>query len=79
MTVEMSPAVVMNFLTTAAIVEENDEKVQQDAIGGECIGMGKIMARFEERGLGCGASGGGSGVKRMRHEEEKEWNLSDER
>ncbi|KAG5924498.1 hypothetical protein E4U61_000434 [Claviceps capensis] len=46
MTLEMSPAAGMNFLTTAVIVEENDEKVQQDAIGGESIGMGKIMGRF---------------------------------
>ncbi|KAG5975403.1 hypothetical protein E4U58_000983 [Claviceps cyperi] len=45
-TLEMSPAAGMNFLTTAVIVEENDEKVQQDAIGGESIGMGKIMGRF---------------------------------
>ncbi|KAG6052406.1 hypothetical protein E4U17_005824 [Claviceps sp. LM77 group G4] len=75
----MSPAVVMNYVTTAVIAEVNDEKVQQAAIGDEYIGMGKIMARFEERELGCGVSGGLSGMKRMRHEEEKEWNLSDER
>ncbi|KAG5944040.1 hypothetical protein E4U59_007679 [Claviceps monticola] len=76
MTMEMSPAAVMNFLTTAVIVEENDKKVQQDAIGGESIGMGrKIMDRSQERGLGCGASGGGSAVKRMRREKGKEWIL----
>ncbi|KAG5979957.1 hypothetical protein E4U55_004538 [Claviceps digitariae] len=46
MTLEMSPAAGMNFLTTAVIVEENDEKAQQDVIGGESIGMGKIMGRF---------------------------------
>ncbi|KAG5951544.1 hypothetical protein E4U53_002859 [Claviceps sorghi] len=46
MTLEMSPAAGMNFLTTAVIVEENDEKVQQGVMGGESIGMGKIMGRF---------------------------------
>ncbi|KAG5926034.1 hypothetical protein E4U42_003720 [Claviceps africana] len=46
MTLEMSPAAGMNFLTTAVIVEENDEKAQQDVMGGESIGMGKIMGRF---------------------------------
>ncbi|KAG5979664.1 hypothetical protein E4U54_006899 [Claviceps lovelessii] len=46
MTLEMSPAAGMNFLTTAVIVEENDEKAQQDVFGGESIGMGKIMGRF---------------------------------
>ncbi|KAG6002067.1 hypothetical protein E4U21_003469 [Claviceps maximensis] len=46
MTLEMSPAAGMNFLTTAVIVEENDEKAPQDVFGGEGIGMGKIMGRF---------------------------------
>ncbi|KAK0392411.1 hypothetical protein NLU13_1906 [Sarocladium strictum] len=43
---EMSPATAMGFLTTAVIVEENDEKPGSDAIGGESIGMGKVMGRF---------------------------------
>lgn len=44
---EMSPAAGMNFLTTAVILEENDEKATPGgAIGGESIGMGKIMGRF---------------------------------
>ncbi|KAK2590521.1 hypothetical protein QQS21_011807 [Conoideocrella luteorostrata] len=46
MTLEMSPAAGMNFLTTAVIVEENDEKAQEGVVGGESIGMGKIMGRF---------------------------------
>lgn len=46
MTLEMSPAAGMNFLTTAVIVEENDEKAQHDKVGGEAVGMGKIMGRF---------------------------------
>ncbi|KAG6142996.1 hypothetical protein E4U22_005085 [Claviceps purpurea] len=45
-TMEMSPAAVMNILTTAAIVEENDKKVQQDAIGGESTGMGNVTTRI---------------------------------
>ncbi|VUC34662.1 unnamed protein product [Clonostachys rosea] len=43
---EVSPATAMNFLTTAVIVEENDSKVDPNAIGGESVGMGKIMGRF---------------------------------
>lgn len=43
---EMSPATAMNFLTTAVIVEESDEKPSSDAPGGDSIGMGKIMGRF---------------------------------
>ncbi|KAF4509656.1 hypothetical protein G6O67_003803 [Ophiocordyceps sinensis] len=46
---EMSPAVGMNFLTTAVIVEENDEKAQggeAGGYGGDAVGMGKIMGRF---------------------------------
>lgn len=43
---EMSPATGMNFQTTAVIVEESDEKPQHGVIGGESIGMGKIMGRF---------------------------------
>ncbi|KND93467.1 hypothetical protein TOPH_01768 [Tolypocladium ophioglossoides CBS 100239] len=46
MTLEMSPAAGMNFLTTAVIVEENDEKPQHGVVGGDSIGMGKIMGRF---------------------------------
>ncbi|KAG6033939.1 hypothetical protein E4U41_006773 [Claviceps citrina] len=46
MTLEMSPAAGMNFLSTAVIVEENDEKAQQGVVGGESIGMGNIMGRF---------------------------------
>ncbi|GAO15779.1 uncharacterized protein UV8b_03100 [Ustilaginoidea virens] len=46
MTLEMSPAAGMSFLTTAVMVEESDEKAQQGAAGGESIGMGKIMGRF---------------------------------
>ncbi|KAI9158709.1 urease accessory protein [Paramyrothecium foliicola] len=45
-TLEMNPAAGMNFLTTAVIVEENDEKPQTGVVGGESIGMGKIMGRF---------------------------------
>lgn len=43
---EMSPATGMNFLTTAVILEQNDEKPQPGINGGESIGMGKIMGRF---------------------------------
>lgn len=49
---EMSPAAVMNFQTTAVIVEESDEKPSVSAAGaalptgGDCVGMGKIMGRF---------------------------------
>ncbi|KAG9255306.1 putative DNA-directed RNA polymerase III RPC4 [Emericellopsis atlantica] len=43
---EMSPATGMNFTTTAVIVEENDEKAATGAVGGDGIGMGKIMGRF---------------------------------
>lgn len=42
----ISPAAGMSFLTTAVIVEENDEKPQHGVAGGECVGMGKIMGRF---------------------------------
>lgn len=45
-TLEMSPAAGMNFQTTAVIVEENDEKPKPGVVGGESIGMGKIMGRF---------------------------------
>ncbi|KAF9869479.1 hypothetical protein CkaCkLH20_13076 [Colletotrichum karsti] len=45
-TLELSPAAGMNFLTTAVIVEESDEKAKQGFIGGDSIGMGKIMGRF---------------------------------
>lgn len=51
---EMSPAAGMNFLTTAVIVEESDEKPVVSGstpagarpTGGDCVGMGKIMGRF---------------------------------
>jgi DNA-directed RNA polymerase III subunit RPC4 len=48
---EMSPAAGMNFLTTAAILEESDEKPKTNSdggppTGGDCVGMGKIMGRF---------------------------------
>lgn len=43
---ELSPATGMNFLTTAVVVEENDEKAQPNVVGGDSIGMGKIMGRF---------------------------------
>lgn len=43
---ELSPAAGMNFLTTAVIVEERDEKAQPGVVGGDSIGMGKIMGRF---------------------------------
>lgn len=51
---EMSPAAGMNFLTTAVIVEESDEKpvvsgntaANARPTGGDCVGMGKIMGRF---------------------------------
>lgn len=48
---EMSPAAGMNFLTTAVIVEESDEKPTNGPAGapptgGDCVGMGKIMGRF---------------------------------
>lgn len=43
---ELSPATAMNFLTTAVIVEENDQKPTPGVIGGDGIGMGKIMGRF---------------------------------
>lgn len=50
---EMSPAAGMNFLTTAVIVEESDEKpvavsagASARPTGGDCVGMGKIMGRF---------------------------------
>lgn len=46
MALEISPAAGMSFLTTAVIVEENDEKTQHGVAGGECVGMGKIMGRF---------------------------------
>lgn len=43
---EMSPAAGMNFLSSAVIVEESDEKPKAGVVGGESIGMGKIMGRF---------------------------------
>jgi DNA-directed RNA polymerase III subunit RPC4 len=45
-TLEMSPAAGMNFLTTAVIVEQSDEKPQAGVVGGDSVGMGKIMGRF---------------------------------
>ncbi|KAK1594748.1 RNA polymerase III RPC4-domain-containing protein [Colletotrichum navitas] len=45
-TLELSPAAGMNFLTTAVIVEESDEKTKPGVVGGDSIGMGKIMGRF---------------------------------
>jgi DNA-directed RNA polymerase III subunit RPC4 len=42
----MSPATAMNFLTTAVIVEESDEKPGPDVVGGDGVGMGKVMGRF---------------------------------
>ncbi|KAI6754932.1 hypothetical protein HG531_004038 [Fusarium graminearum] len=62
-TMELSPAVGMNFLTTAVIVEENDEKPRPGVIGGESIGMGKIMGRF---------------VLAPKWDEEEEWEVSSE-
>lgn len=43
---EMGPATGMNFLTTAVIMEENDEQPAAGVIGGDSIGMGKIMGKF---------------------------------
>ncbi|KAH7166156.1 RNA polymerase III RPC4-domain-containing protein [Dactylonectria macrodidyma] len=60
---EMSPAAGMNFLTTAVIVEDNDEKPKPGVIGGEGIGMGKIMGRF---------------VLAPTWQEEEDWNVSPE-
>ncbi|KJZ80540.1 hypothetical protein HIM_00390 [Hirsutella minnesotensis 3608] len=60
-TLEMSPAAGMNFLTTAVIVEENDQKAQNGVIGGESVGMGKIMGRF---------------ILAPIWSEEKEWNVA---
>ncbi|KAJ6438605.1 urease accessory protein UreD [Purpureocillium lavendulum] len=62
-TLEMSPAAGMNFLTTAVIVEENDEKPQHGVVGGDSIGMGKIMGRF---------------VLSPMWNDEEEWNVADE-
>ncbi|RGP73765.1 hypothetical protein FLONG3_6186, partial [Fusarium longipes] len=62
-TMELSPAVGMNFLTTAVIIEENDEKPRPGVIGGESIGMGKIMGRF---------------VLAPKWDEEEEWEVSSE-
>lgn len=62
-TLELSPAAGMNFLTTAVIVEENDEKPKPGVIGGESIGMGKIMGRF---------------ILAPTWEEEEEWEVSPE-
>ncbi|KAH7318673.1 RNA polymerase III RPC4-domain-containing protein [Stachybotrys elegans] len=45
-TLEMNPATSMGFETTAVILEEKEEKPQAGVIGGESIGMGKIMGRF---------------------------------
>ncbi|EEY13934.1 predicted protein [Verticillium alfalfae VaMs.102] len=36
----------MNFLTTAVIIEEADEKAKNAEHGGDDYGMGKIMGRF---------------------------------
>jgi DNA-directed RNA polymerase III subunit RPC4 len=60
---ELSPAAGMNFLTTAVIVEENDTKPQPGMVGGDGIGMGKIMGRF---------------VLAPTWDEEEEWNVSPE-
>lgn len=62
---ELSPAAGMNFLTTAVMLEESDEKPQQNGgvTGGESIGMGKIMGRF---------------VLAPVWSEEEEWNVSPE-
>ncbi|KAF4338168.1 DNA-directed RNA polymerase III [Fusarium beomiforme] len=62
-TMELSPAAGMNFLTTAVIVEENDEKPRPGVIGGESIGMGKIMGRF---------------VLAPKWDEEEDWEVSSE-
>ncbi|CAM1508415.1 Fc.00g052630.m01.CDS01 [Cosmosporella sp. VM-42] len=62
-TLEMSPAAGMNFQTTAVIVEENDEKPKLGVVGGESIGMGKIMGRF---------------VLAPTWGEEKDWDVSEE-
>ena len=46
-TLDMSPATAMNFLTTAVIIEENENKEPQPGVtAGESIGMGQIMGRF---------------------------------
>ncbi|KAF4981595.1 hypothetical protein FDECE_17657, partial [Fusarium decemcellulare] len=60
---ELSPAAGMNFMTTAVIVEENDEKPRPGVVGGESIGMGKIMGRF---------------VLAPTWEEEEDWDVSPE-
>lgn len=60
---EMSPAAGMNFLTTAVIVEDNDEKPKPGVMGGEGIGMGKIMGRF---------------VLAPTWQEEEDWNVQPE-
>jgi DNA-directed RNA polymerase III subunit RPC4 len=62
-TMELSPATGMNFLTTAVIIEENDEKPRPGVIGGESIGMGKIMGRF---------------VLAPKWDEEEDWEVSSE-
>ena len=62
-TMDLSPAVGMNFLTTAVIIEENDEKPRPGVVGGESIGMGKIMGRF---------------VLAPKWDEEEEWEVSSE-
>ncbi|KAF4452021.1 hypothetical protein F53441_5095 [Fusarium austroafricanum] len=60
---ELSAAAGMNFLTTAVIIEENDEKPRPGVIGGESIGMGKIMGRF---------------VLAPKWDEEEDWEVSSE-
>ncbi|KAM0324185.1 hypothetical protein ACHAQA_008379 [Verticillium albo-atrum] len=45
-TLELGPAAGMNFLTTAVIIEEADEKAKSAEHGGDAYGMGKIMGRF---------------------------------
>ncbi|KAF5657609.1 DNA-directed RNA polymerase 47 KD subunit [Fusarium heterosporum] len=62
-TMELSPATGMNFLTTAVIIEENDEKPRPGVVGGESIGMGKIMGRF---------------VLAPKWDDEEEWEVSSE-
>ncbi|PNP83107.1 hypothetical protein FNYG_03429 [Fusarium nygamai] len=62
-TMELNPATGMNFLTTAVIIEENDEKPRPGVIGGESIGMGKIMGRF---------------VLAPKWDEEEDWEVSSE-
>ncbi|KAM0272181.1 hypothetical protein ACHAQH_008831 [Verticillium albo-atrum] len=45
-TLELGPAAGMNFLTSAVIIEEADDKAKNGEYGGDAYGMGKIMGRF---------------------------------